>query len=218
MPLNKVACSVLAAVVLVSVSFFADDIERRMMTTKGKPTHETRQVQKHERRREQRNLGGVKREEGLHHTSALPVVAKRHRGEKQTARLYPTAAGHRSNTKEPLTVDGFGGTHTTHCTSARVKLKMKGTDGRLLTMFANSVPRLRGLRGNAQLLANRGSIEQTIHFGKRYLLCEERWGRQTLKYQIGSSRFHQCKQYSLEARGRRMIRALTPCARFGEPK
>uniref|UniRef100_A0A915B0U6 Uncharacterized protein n=1 Tax=Parascaris univalens TaxID=6257 RepID=A0A915B0U6_PARUN len=44
--------------------------------------------------------------------------------------------------KEPLIVDGFGGTRTTHCTSARVKLKMKRTDGRLFTMFANSVPRL----------------------------------------------------------------------------
>uniref|UniRef100_A0A915BQF4 Uncharacterized protein n=1 Tax=Parascaris univalens TaxID=6257 RepID=A0A915BQF4_PARUN len=41
--------------------------------------------------------------------------------------------------KRPLIVDGFGGTH---CTSARVKLKMKRTDGRLFTMFANSVPRL----------------------------------------------------------------------------
>uniref|UniRef100_A0A915B208 DUF5641 domain-containing protein n=1 Tax=Parascaris univalens TaxID=6257 RepID=A0A915B208_PARUN len=44
--------------------------------------------------------------------------------------------------KEPLIVDGFGGTHVTHCTSARVKLKMKRTDGRFFTMFANSVPRL----------------------------------------------------------------------------
>uniref|UniRef100_A0A915C056 Peptidase aspartic putative domain-containing protein n=1 Tax=Parascaris univalens TaxID=6257 RepID=A0A915C056_PARUN len=44
--------------------------------------------------------------------------------------------------KEPLIVDGFGGMHITHCTSARVKLKMKRTDGRLFTMFANSAPRL----------------------------------------------------------------------------
>uniref|UniRef100_A0A914ZIR1 CCHC-type domain-containing protein n=1 Tax=Parascaris univalens TaxID=6257 RepID=A0A914ZIR1_PARUN len=44
--------------------------------------------------------------------------------------------------KEPLVVDGFGGTHTTHCTSARAKLKVKRTDGRFFTMFANSVPRL----------------------------------------------------------------------------
>uniref|UniRef100_A0A915A6B3 CCHC-type domain-containing protein n=1 Tax=Parascaris univalens TaxID=6257 RepID=A0A915A6B3_PARUN len=44
--------------------------------------------------------------------------------------------------KEPLIVDGFGRTHITHCTSARVKLRMKHTDGRFFTMFANSVPRL----------------------------------------------------------------------------
>uniref|UniRef100_A0A915B6E2 Uncharacterized protein n=1 Tax=Parascaris univalens TaxID=6257 RepID=A0A915B6E2_PARUN len=44
--------------------------------------------------------------------------------------------------KEPLIADGFGGTLITHCTSARVKLKMKRTDGRFLTMFANSAPRL----------------------------------------------------------------------------
>uniref|UniRef100_A0A915AWA4 Peptidase aspartic putative domain-containing protein n=1 Tax=Parascaris univalens TaxID=6257 RepID=A0A915AWA4_PARUN len=44
--------------------------------------------------------------------------------------------------KEPLIVDGFGGTHITHCTFARVRLKMKRTDGRFFTMFANSVPRL----------------------------------------------------------------------------
>uniref|UniRef100_A0A915CID3 Uncharacterized protein n=1 Tax=Parascaris univalens TaxID=6257 RepID=A0A915CID3_PARUN len=37
--------------------------------------------------------------------------------------------------KEPLIVDGFGGTHITHCTSARVKLKMKRTDGRFFTML-----------------------------------------------------------------------------------
>uniref|UniRef100_A0A915A3Y7 Peptidase aspartic putative domain-containing protein n=1 Tax=Parascaris univalens TaxID=6257 RepID=A0A915A3Y7_PARUN len=43
---------------------------------------------------------------------------------------------------EPLIIDGFGGAHNTHCTSARVRLKMKSTDGRLFTTFANSVPRL----------------------------------------------------------------------------
>uniref|UniRef100_A0A915B887 Peptidase aspartic putative domain-containing protein n=1 Tax=Parascaris univalens TaxID=6257 RepID=A0A915B887_PARUN len=50
--------------------------------------------------------------------------------------------GFEATPKEPLTIDGFGGTHITHCTSARVKLKMKRTDGRLFTMFANSIPRL----------------------------------------------------------------------------
>uniref|UniRef100_A0A915AA01 CCHC-type domain-containing protein n=1 Tax=Parascaris univalens TaxID=6257 RepID=A0A915AA01_PARUN len=43
----------------------------------GKPTHEGRQAQRQVGRQEQRNLGGVKLEEGLHHTSALPAVAKR---------------------------------------------------------------------------------------------------------------------------------------------
>uniref|UniRef100_A0A915AYD1 Peptidase aspartic putative domain-containing protein n=1 Tax=Parascaris univalens TaxID=6257 RepID=A0A915AYD1_PARUN len=44
--------------------------------------------------------------------------------------------------KRLLIVDGFGGTHITHCTSARIKLKMRRTDGRLFTVFANSLPRL----------------------------------------------------------------------------
>uniref|UniRef100_A0A915B870 CCHC-type domain-containing protein n=1 Tax=Parascaris univalens TaxID=6257 RepID=A0A915B870_PARUN len=257
--------------------------------TIGKPTHEGRQVQKQVGRREQRNLGGVKPEESLHHTSALPAVAKRqikgkgrrhdltrqvcafcsephwadscprfttlkerfdrarqlrlcfkclreghnqndctrnvscyhckrkghptalcktwHRsqqgkeenpvGETHTQTIRTVAAiatpeqqerdktvlllstfvevrgdaphtktikvpvlfdvgsersfiteeivqqlGIEVTHKEPLIVDGFGGTHVTHCTSARVKLKMKRTDGRFFTMFANSVPRL----------------------------------------------------------------------------
>ncbi|VDM29467.1 unnamed protein product [Toxocara canis] len=50
--------------------------------------------------------------------------------------------GIESARKEPLIVDGFGGMNTMRCTSARIKLKMRRTDGRFFTMFANSVPKL----------------------------------------------------------------------------
>uniref|UniRef100_A0A915BS15 CCHC-type domain-containing protein n=1 Tax=Parascaris univalens TaxID=6257 RepID=A0A915BS15_PARUN len=217
--------------------------ENMRTATIRKPTHEGWQAQRQVGRREQRNLGGVKLEESLHHTSALPAVAKRqtkgkdrrhdltrqvcafcsephwvdscprfttlkerfdrarqsrlcfkclreghnqndctrnvscyHCKRKEHPTAHPSQQGKEENPvgethtqtirtvaaiatpeqqerdktqlgievthKESLIVDGFGGTHITHGTSARVKLKMRRTDGRLFTMFANSVSRL----------------------------------------------------------------------------
>ncbi|KHN86603.1 hypothetical protein Tcan_01426 [Toxocara canis] len=207
--------------------------ENMRTATTEKASHENRQVQRQDGRRERRKSGRVSREECLRHTSALPAVTKRQierkgkardstqprkghptalcktwhrsqqgkqenpRGETQAQTVRTVAAiatpeqqthdrtvlllativavkgdaphtkmlkmpvlfdvgsersfiteeavqqlGIESARKEPLIVDGFGGMNTMRCTSARIKLKMRRTDGRFFTMFANSVPKL----------------------------------------------------------------------------
>uniref|UniRef100_A0A914ZHE7 60S ribosomal protein L3 n=1 Tax=Parascaris univalens TaxID=6257 RepID=A0A914ZHE7_PARUN len=70
--------------------------------------------------------------------------AKEHLEKYSKEQLVPLNGTHVSIRYQRVSdkVGGFGGTHTIHCTSARVKLKMKRSDGRLFTMFANSVPRV----------------------------------------------------------------------------
>uniref|UniRef100_A0A915BZD1 Peptidase aspartic putative domain-containing protein n=1 Tax=Parascaris univalens TaxID=6257 RepID=A0A915BZD1_PARUN len=83
--------------------------------------------------------------EATHHTqkrSKYPVLFDVGSERSFITKKIVQQLGIEATHKETLIVDGFGGTDVTHCTSARVKLKMRRTDGRLFTMFANSVPRL----------------------------------------------------------------------------